>query len=158
MKPDYLKAAWLAQASRTRLTINADLLLDEVRRNQRAFNAMIFWRDTREVGICLLMVPLWFYWGAKDSLPWTWYLAVPAMLWVAGFMLVDRKRYKQHLPETGEPLGQRVASSLSQVERQIWLLRNVLWCTCCRLAWRSWPSLASVRGKRGQADGRWRSR
>ena len=75
MNPDGLKEAWLAQTSQTRLTIDADLLLKEVRRNERSFIATIFWRDVREVGVCLLMVPVWFYLGAKFALPWTWWLA-----------------------------------------------------------------------------------
>ena len=127
MNPDNLKEAWRAQTSQTRLIIHADLLLNEVRRNERSFKAMIFWRDVREIGIALVMVPVWFYLGATHALPWTWYAMVPAMLWIAGFMLVDRRRHKQHPPEAGEPLGQRVASSLAQVEHQIWLLRNVFW-------------------------------
>jgi len=127
MNADSLKEAWLAQTPQTRLTIDADLLLREVRRNQKAFTAMLFWRDLREVGVSLLMVPVWFYLGAKNSLPWTWYLMVPALLWVAGFMLADRRRHKPHPPAPGEPLSQRVENSLAQVEHQIWLLRNVFW-------------------------------
>ena len=51
MNPDDFKQAWQAQSSQTRLTIDAELLLKEVRRNQQHFTAMIFWRDVREVGI-----------------------------------------------------------------------------------------------------------
>ena len=80
-----------------------------------------------EVGVSLLMVPVWFYLGAKHSLPWMWYLRVPALLWVAGFMLADRMRFRPYSSEPGESLSQRVESSLAQVEHQIWLLRNVLW-------------------------------
>ena len=127
MNPDNLKAAWQAQNSQTWVTIDADLLLKEVRRNERSFNAMISWRDVREIGVSLVMVPVWFYLIATHSLPWTAYLMVPALLWVAGFMLVDRWRHKQRPAEKGEPLSQRVAGSLAQVEHQIWLLRNVVW-------------------------------
>ena len=127
MNPDDLKQAWLAQTPQPRLTIDADLLLKEVRRNQRSFTATIFWRDVQEVGVCLVMVPVWFYLGAEYSLPWTWYLTVPAMLWIAGFMLVDGMRHKRQLPEPGEAISQRVESCLAQVEHQIWLLRNVFW-------------------------------
>ena len=88
---------------------------------------MIFWRDLREIGVSLVMVPVWFYLIARHSLPWTAYLMVPALLWVAGFMLVDRWRHQQRPAEKGEPLGQRVAGSLANVEHQIWLLRNVVW-------------------------------
>src|SRR5262249_6653928 len=86
----------------------------------------IFWRDVREVGISLLMVPLWVYLGIRASLPWTWYLMVPALLWIAGYMLADRIRHGRQA-ETGEPLRQHVGSSLAQGEHQIWLLRNVFW-------------------------------
>ena len=127
MNPDELKTAWRAQTSQARLTIDVDLLLKEVQRNQKTFVSMIFWRDVREVGVCLLMVPVLFYVGVKVSLPWAWYLMVPAMLWIAGFMLVDRLRHNRRPPEPGEPLSRHVELSLAQVEHQIWLLRNVLW-------------------------------
>jgi hypothetical protein len=127
MNPDNFKQTWKTQSSQTRLTIDADLLLKVVRRNQRNFAATIFWRDVREVGISLLMVPLWIYLGVKHSSPWTWYLTVPALLWIAGYMLADRMRHKRQTPEPGEPLRQRVETSLAQVEHQIWLLRNVIW-------------------------------
>jgi len=125
MDPDNLKQAWQSQASQTRLTIDAELLVTELRRNQQQFFATIFWRDVREIGVCLLMVPLWIYRGMSQSTPWTWYLTVPAMLWVAGYMLVDRIRYTRQPPEPSESLRQHVESSLAQVEHQIWLLRNV---------------------------------
>src|ERR1700678_459406 len=115
MNPDDFKQAWQTQSSQTRLTIDAELLLKEVQHNQQYFTAMIFWRDVREVGVALLLVPVWFYLGAKQSLPWTWYLTVPAILWVAGYMLVDRVRHNRQQPEPGEPLRQCVQRSLAQV-------------------------------------------
>jgi hypothetical protein len=127
MNPDELKQAWQTQTSQSHLTIDAELLLNEIRRNQKNFSAMIFWRDFREVGVSLLMTPLWIYLGLRMSLPWTWYLAVPAMLWIACYMLVDRWRHKGPAPQPGEPLRQRVESLLAEVAHQIRLLRNVFW-------------------------------
>jgi len=43
MNPDNFKQTWQTQTSESRLTIDAELLLNEVRRNQRHFNATIFW-------------------------------------------------------------------------------------------------------------------
>ena len=134
MNADDFKQAWQGQTSQARLTINAELLLEEVQRNERYLTAMIFWRDVREVGTSLLMVPLWLYLGVKNSSPWTWYLTVPALLWVAGYMLADRMRHKRQPPEPSEPLRQRVEGSLAQVEHQIWLLRNVHWWALLPLA------------------------
>ncbi len=127
MDPDSYQKAWHAQSSQTRVTIAADLLLKEMQRSQKSFRATIFRRDFFEVAIGLLMLPLWFYLGHWLSLPWTWYLTVPALIWVAGFILVDRRRHPQRTSEPGEPLLFYVKESLTQIEHQIWLLRNVFW-------------------------------
>jgi len=44
MNPDNFQQVWQTQTSQTRLTIDAELLLKEVRRNQQYFAATIFWR------------------------------------------------------------------------------------------------------------------
>ncbi len=125
--PDDLQQAWQEQASRTRITIDSDLLLKEVQGSQRTFRYMIFWRDFREIAIALILLPYWFYAGLTKSLPWTWYLTVPALIWVIVFIVVDRIRHKRKPSDPGEPLRQGVQESLRQVEHQIWLLRNVFW-------------------------------
>jgi hypothetical protein len=120
---DDLKQAWLGQ---THMKIDTDLLLKEVRRNAQSFAVMIFWRDFREVGAAVVMVPLWIYLGARNSSTWTWYLTIPVLVWIAGFMLVDRRRHQRQSSE-GEPLRRHIESSLAEVEHQIGLLRSVHW-------------------------------
>lgn len=127
MDPDDFQQAWRAQPPEKRLEADAESLLDEVRRKQAEFAAVILWRDVREIGVSLLMIPLWIYLGLTGSLPWTWYLTIPALLWIAGYMLADRKRRNRRTPEPGEPLRQCAEGSLAQVEQQIRLLRNVHW-------------------------------
>ena len=127
MDPEDLKQAWQAQVSPAQLKVDAERLREEVRRRQRRFTATIFWRDVREVGTCLLILPLWVYLGVKRSSPWTWYLAVPVLLWIPGYLLADRMRHKRQLPGPGEPLRRYVEISLAQVGHQIRLLRNVFW-------------------------------
>jgi hypothetical protein len=127
MDSDDYQRAWQAHSSRTRVTIDADLLLKEVQRSQSNFQATIFWRDFREVGVALVMLPVWFYLGVTFSLPWTWYLTALAFIWVAGFLLVDRMRHKAKPGDPGKPLLGSAKESLTQVEHQIWLLRNVFW-------------------------------
>src|SRR3990172_6591131 len=127
MEPDKYQQAWQAHASQTRVTIDAALLLKAVQRDQRQFRATIFWRDFREVGVALLLLPLWFYLGDRWSAPWTWYLTVPVLVWIAGFMLVYRMRHKQTPSQPDEPLLHSVERSLTELEDQIWLLRNIFW-------------------------------
>ncbi len=124
---DELKQAWQSQTSPKRLTLDTALVLNEVRRNEKQFEAMIYARDFREVFVALLMVPVWIVMGVKLSSLWTWYLTIPTLLWIAGFMLVDRKRQRERLPAPGDDLRRSVERSLAQVEHQIWLLRNVFW-------------------------------
>jgi hypothetical protein len=127
MNPDSYQQAWQARASQTRVTIDPDLLRNEVQREEQNFRAMIFWQDFREVGIALLMIPVWIYLGIATSSPWTWYLTVPVFFWLVGFTLMDRMRHQQKPSEPDEAVLQCVMESLPQVEHQIWLLRNVIW-------------------------------
>lgn len=127
MSSDKYQAAWQAQASQTRLTLHAGLLRGEVLRNRRTFRTTILMRDIREIGVALVMIPVWFYLGIAHSSPWTWWLGVPALLWVAGFMLAYRRRRPHQPSAPDEPLVHCVKTSLAEVEDQIWLLRNVFW-------------------------------
>ena len=64
-----LQKAWQSQDAGAKVTINADVLLKEVRRNQRHFRATIFWRDVREVGVAFLLTLLFFVsWPAGSRL------------------------------------------------------------------------------------------
>ena len=45
------------------MTINADVLLKEVRRNQQHFWLTIFWRDVREVGVAALLTLYFLHHG-----------------------------------------------------------------------------------------------
>jgi hypothetical protein len=128
MNPDDFKQAYQGHP---RLAGDAESLLKEVQRNEQSFNAMIFWRDFREIGIALLLLPAWLYLGIMFqpawSPPWTWYLTVPVLVWMAGFMLVYRMRHKQKPSKPDEPLLHCVERSVTEVEDQIWLLRNIFW-------------------------------
>jgi hypothetical protein len=127
VEPDKYQQAWKAQSSRTRVTVDADLVLKAVPRSRRNFRVLIFWRDVREVVVGLVLIPVWFYLGITASLPWTWWLSVPALVWMSGFMLVYRKRHMSKPSEPDEPLLSCVKNSLTEVEAQIWLLRNIFW-------------------------------
>jgi hypothetical protein len=65
--------------------------------------------------------------GVGIGLPWTWYLVMPGIVWIAAFMTVDRRHQRRRRALPGDPLVRGVESSLAEVEHQIWLLRNVHW-------------------------------
>lgn len=127
MEPDKFQQAWQSQTARTRVTVDANLLLKEVLRNQQEFQATILRRDIIEVVVGLVLIPVWFFMGSLLSMPWTWYLTVPALIWVVGFFLVDRIRHPQTPRDPSEPLLECVKDSLTLQEHQIWLLRNIFW-------------------------------
>lgn len=127
MNADPLQAAWQSQPPPGRLTINTDLLLQEVRRNQRTFTSQVYWRDAREIGIALVLIPVWIYLGRVVGEFWTWYLTIPALVWVVAFMIIDRRRHQRPQPSPGDPLRDSIQRSLADVEHQIYLLRNIFW-------------------------------
>lgn len=127
MDPDKYQQAWQAHSSQTRVTVDADLLLKKVQRNQQDFRAATFFNDFGVVGILLILLPVWIYMGVMGALPWTWYLMVPAEIWIIGFILVGRARQWRKPSGSGEPLLKSVQESLALVEHQIWLWRNNLW-------------------------------
>lgn len=127
MDLDSDQQAWKADVPQGNVAVDVDVLRKEVLRDQHNFRTKISWRDFGEVGVTLLLLPLWFYLGAVTSSPWTWYLTVPVLVWIAGFTLLYRKRHRQKPSEPDDPLLQCVKSSVTEVEAQIWLLRNIAW-------------------------------
>ena len=121
-----LQKAWQSQNASATVTINADLLLKEVRRNQRQFWATIFWRDVREVGVAFGLTWYFMRAGLRNG-DWTDYLVGLTCFGVGAFMVVDRflQRRKQAAP--GNSLVACLETSLQQVNHQIWLLKNVFW-------------------------------
>jgi hypothetical protein len=123
---DQLQRTWQSQGSGPRLAIDPEMLLNEIRRNKRNFEATVFWRDVREVGVNGLMGAFFLCLGIT-LLEWEWFVLALSMLWLVGFLLVGRMRQKRNTPVLREPLTACIASSLAQVNYQIWLLKNVLW-------------------------------
>jgi hypothetical protein len=127
MNPDHLQHAWQSQSPRFRVTIDAEILLREVQRNHRSFLRTVFWRDVRELGVAAILVPVWIYLGLRSSLPWTWYLMVPAMFWIVGYLTVDRQRHRRRAAGATSPIREHVQDSLAEIEHQIGLLRSIGW-------------------------------
>jgi hypothetical protein len=123
---DDLKNLWQTQQDHPKLRISPELLLREVQRNHRTFRMEILMRDIREIAVAIPCVGLFIY-LALTGWGWPWWIMAGACLWVAGFLLLDRLigRHRQATP--GVSIVDCAASSLKQVNHQIWLLRHVLW-------------------------------
>lgn len=127
MEPDDFQKAWRAQSDHVQVSIDDDRLRRDALQEQTPLRAGIFWQEVQMLGTALLILPVWFWLGVMWSLPWTWYLTVPALLCVAGFVLVDRMRCRQQCAPSNQPLLESVKSELRQTEHQIWLSRNLFW-------------------------------
>src|SRR5262245_6429398 len=119
-----LQKSWQNQG-RTPITINSDLLLKEVRRNQEQFRTMIRGRDLREVTVFLMLVPSFAFGGWL--MHWSLYLCAFACAVEAAFFVLDRRLQEKKTPDLHESLKDCAATSLAEVTHQIWLLRNVHW-------------------------------
>ena len=126
MNDDEIQKVWQSQGQGPQLALDTDLVLNEVRRNQRQFRAMLFWRDTREIGVAACLTCLFAYWANRDR-EWALYLLAFACLGVGLFMLADRWLQNKKQPVANDSLRSCVEASLSQVNHQIWLLKNVFW-------------------------------
>lgn len=127
MSPDEFQKAWQAHASRTRVTIDADLLLEAVRRTQHDSRIAMSFNEIVVFGIGVVLLPVWIYLGVATASPWTWWLMVPALVWGIGFNVVVRARRRQAPYDPGKPLLSSVKESLALVEHQIWYQRNTIW-------------------------------
>jgi hypothetical protein len=126
MNFDELQKQWQSQSGGFKLSIDADVLLKEVQRNKESFESTVFWRDVREVGVALVLAPLFLCQAAKSA---SWSLSLPgfACIFVGVFMIADRIFQKRKYPKSNNSLVNCIEISSAQVQHQIWLLKNVLW-------------------------------
>jgi hypothetical protein len=125
------KNYWQKDVAASKLTIDSDMLIREVKRNKDAFESTIFWRDFREVAVSIVLVGVFLYFAVKfkDNIWVAGSLVVAALmcLYVAAFFIIDRRIQKKKGPRHTDSLLGCIESSLMQVNHQIWLLKNVLW-------------------------------
>jgi len=123
---DELQDKWQSQRSECKLNIDADHLLKEVKRNKQYFEAAIFWRDFREVGVAFVLVGVFMYFGIKDN-SWGSMIMAAMCLFVGVFFIVDRVMQKHKCPKYDDSLTGCVTDSHVQISHQIWLLKNIFW-------------------------------
>ncbi|MCC5877675.1 MAG: hypothetical protein JJU11_15755 [Candidatus Sumerlaeia bacterium] len=118
------EAVWKTAGHGT-VSVDAGALARHLKRNGETFRILVYLRDFRELLACFILIPGIIFMGMHLELPWSWYLGVPASLWVAGYILYNR-------PQRGsETLAGSVVecldTSIQEVRHQIRLLRSVFW-------------------------------
>src|SRR5438093_2899280 len=93
---DFQKS-WQSQHAAKKISINADVLLNEVRRNQVVFRTRIFVRDAIEVGVAAVLVPVFIASGLMIS--WTLHLCAFGCFVVGVYFVIDRRRQKKKTPD-----------------------------------------------------------
>ena len=126
MNDDELKHLWQTQPVPA-AGGDVNVLATTARQKHRQFRRTIFWRDFREVGVAVLLIPYFLFWGGDKEVPWEKFLIVLALVFVGGFMIVDRLRQRKGSVESSAPVVDVLGQALAEVEHQIWLLRHVLW-------------------------------
>jgi hypothetical protein len=127
------KNYWQKDTAGSKLTIDSDMLLQEVRRSKELFESVILSRDIREVAagifavLCCLGFAFFFFYHGLNVVAWVLALTTLFDLWVVAFFIVDRIVQRKRCPSRGESLTACIEDSLTQVRHQIWLLKNVFW-------------------------------
>jgi hypothetical protein len=133
MEADELQRVWQSQECGRQIAVDADLVLNLVRRNDRNFRCGIFWRDLRDVGAALFVVAFFIYHGVSAH-SWALFPVAAACLFVGLFLLGDRLRMRWKTTTPDDTLVACAETSLAEVEHQIWLLTNVAW-SCLLPIW-----------------------
>ncbi|MCP4639228.1 MAG: hypothetical protein GY851_02275 [bacterium] len=123
MDLDAFREAWQGQETEGP---SGEEVVRMVERKHRKLERTVVWRDVRESVAALVLAAFFVVAGhhlARHM--WPWYGAAGCCLWVAAFLIVDRRIQRDGQPaaSTREALDR----ALRQVDHQIRLLRNVFW-------------------------------
>lgn len=125
MNDDDLKQLWQQQP----IPPAGDMatLVATARKKHGEFLRTIFWRDFREAAVALVVIPIWLRGAWGRHVLWTHYLMVPVMLFIAGFLIIDRLRRRKKAVAPDGTVVESLMAAADDVEHQIWLLGNVQW-------------------------------
>lgn len=121
-----LKSKWQSHDHGARLNVDADLLLNEVRRNHRTLLSSLFYRDMVEVAAAVIVTGVFGFMAVKLN-EWSLYLCSAGGLCVGTYFVVDRWIQHRRRPVSDDSLQSCIEASLAQVNHQIWLLKNICW-------------------------------
>lgn len=129
-----IQTIWDAQEKRPAFSLSPEALHRLVLSTAKKFDRTIRMRDTIEI-VCLLLISAYFILESiarasiTGSILNTWYLLlmVAGSLFVAGYLLVSRRRKRKDDSLFNNSLRDTVKKAISNLERQIRLLGKVFW-------------------------------
>ena len=123
---DELQDKWQSQENSASINIEMDLLLREVKRNQKNFKAIIKGRDTLEVSVGFILTALFLCIGFGGKMRGFVFAAIMCF-GVSMFFIIDRYLQKRNAHKSTDSVVSCAESSLCEVNHQVWLLKNVFW-------------------------------
>ena len=135
MNPDELKAVWQSQTARRRITIDADVLLQQLRRNKSSLNSSIFWGELFFILGLLVMACLFAggsVWAVRQGLPskasYGSFMLALILVAIAGYKGFERVRYMKRRPLFSDPIRSCAEETLDLMKHEIRLWsKEALW-------------------------------
>ncbi|MBI2512045.1 MAG: hypothetical protein HYV96_08700 [Opitutae bacterium] len=107
---------------------DAAALAERVRREARAFDRRILWRDVTEIAASLLVAGVFAVSGLRSGAPLAWPIATGLFALVpAAFLIAGRIRRLRHAPAASAALRDHITAALDALDVQIRLLSTVAW-------------------------------
>ncbi len=91
------------------------------------YDRNILRRNLREIIAGFLMIPAFIVIGVFTRQPWSWYLIITAIVWLIGFILVDRHQQNRRRGGPADSFSARVEQSIVDLRHDIWLLKRVVY-------------------------------
>lgn len=126
---DNLKRVWQQQPiDKTVELFNKKNSITDIKKKAEAFNKSIFWRDIRESFAAVILCIIFIYQGFHSSnsvYKAGCFISAAGCIFIAIFLYIKKMQFSK--TDYTEDINHNLKNSLSQVNAQIWLLRNVFW-------------------------------
>ena len=126
MNFDELQSKWQAHDHVKQVNIDSDQLLKDVVQNYRSLESQLWRRDVGEIATAALLT---FVFATLAILMHeaSLFLCAAGCLFVGLFLFWHRRKQQRSRSVVEDSLQSTIDASITQVQQQIWLLRNILW-------------------------------